>query len=279
MSRIHVETFMIGTQNSRVSNNGSTATANLQPQLSIPTTATSVAIALRNSYVWNTFVNVSPEFGQLLRIQDGKGNPEKVITIPTGQYSIETFNDSFARESIANNADWVVNGECKLIFEADEAQQKIYILNKTTIEFVFDWDVNYPTTTRPTMWRLLGFNAGTKTDVPKAINTTLGSIHVYAPNTAQFNIVNQVYITCSLVSRGIRDGGEYKGILAQMPITEPPGHLMVYEPDKPAISEPSLIGSHINNIQVTLTNEKGELIRTPGNDWFVTIDLSYDIID
>jgi hypothetical protein len=272
------ETFMVGTASSTVSNNGSTATATLQPQLSIPVTATSVTVNLRNAYIWNSFVNVSSEFGQLVRLTHG-GNPFTTIKIPEGQYSVDTFNESFARESIAASAHWVTNGVCNLTFEADEAQQKIYILNKMTTEYEFDWDSAVPNTTLPTTWRLLGFTQGSKLLVPAAANTTTPSIHVYAPNRAQFNLVNQVVVSCNLVSRGIRDAGEYKSILAQVPITQPPGHLMVYEPDLPPITESGLVGASINTIAVTLKNEKGELIRTPGNDWFTTIDLSYDIID
>ena len=274
------ETFLVGTASGAVSNNGSTVTVTMRPHVQIPVTSTSVAVNLRNAYIWNTFLNVSQDFGQRIRI-NYQTQPFTVITIPEGQYSVDTFNESFARESIAKNAHWVVNGQCMLSFEADEAQQKIYILNKMTTAYEFDWDHEDIYTSTPTVWRILGFVQGSKIIVPAAaLNVAVPSIHVYAPNRAEFNLVNQVVVTCSLVSKGIRDAGEFNSILAQVPINQPPGHLMIYEPDlPPIITESGLIGSSINTIIVTLKNEKGELVSTPGNPWFVTIDLSYDIID
>ena len=272
------ETFLVGTATGVVSNNGATVTTTMRPHVQIPITSTSVAVNLRNAYIWNTFLNVSDVSGRRLRI-NYQTQPFTVIAIPEGQYSVDTLNESFARESIAVNAHWVVNGQCQLSFEADEAQQKIYILNKTTMQYEFDWDAGDIYTATPTLWRILGFTLGSKTIVPAAPSVAVPSAHVYAPNRAEFNLINQVIVSCNLVSRGIRDAGEFKSILAQVPINQPPGHLMIYEPDLPPITESGLIGANINTIIVTLKNEKGELVRTPGNDWFVTIDLSYDIID
>jgi hypothetical protein len=270
------ETFMVGTANAYVSNSGSTSTVALNPPVIVPTTAVSIGVKLRNSYIWNVFPNVDPSKGNRLRITHGVGNPFTIIEIPTGQYSLDLLNESFARESILQSAYWVVSGDCKLSFEADEAQQKIYILNKSALgPFEFDWDESDVYTSTPTMWKILGFNQGSKTVVPAGTS----SIHIYADNRAEFNNVNQIVVLCNLISKGIRDGGNYRGILAQVPITQPPGHLMIYEPDLAPITEPALAGLNLGQIIISLQNEKGEGISTIGNDWFVTIDLSYDIID
>jgi hypothetical protein len=67
------------------------------------------------------------------------------------------------------------------------------------------------------------------------------------------------------------------GILADIPINNTPGSQMVYQPnpEQTDVSEPSLVGTSIREISILLTNEKGESIRTIGNEWSITIAISY----
>jgi hypothetical protein len=53
---------------------------------------------------------------------------------------------------------------------------------------------------------------------------------------------------------------------------------MVYEPEERPINEQQLAGTSLYNVGITLTNEFGDLINTPGNDWFVIINISYDLL-
>ena len=273
------EAIIIGTATSLVTDNGSTATALIRPTINIPVDASSVRISLRSSFIWNNFTNISNTLGNKLRIRLVSPSTNFiVIQFPTGQYNLEDLQDAFLRESLTINAPWINNGESKLSFVADDPTQKIYITNTSTNAFEFDFDVDQElNSTGNTIWKQLGFNNGQKVTIA-ASHTSGVETHTFAPNTAVLNTTNVIILRCNMISKGIRDAGEFKGIIASVPINQPPGHLMVYEPEERPINEQQLAGTSIYNIGITLTNEFGELINTPGNDWFVIINISYDML-
>lgn len=273
------EAIIIGTATSLVTDNGSTATALIRPTINIPVDASSIRISLRSSFIWNNFPNINSTLGNKLKIR--RTDPLTnyiVIEFPTGQYSLEDLQDAFLRESQTQNAPWIEDGESKLSFIADDPSQKIYIANSSTKAFEFDFDFNETVnSTGPTIWKQLGFRQGQLVFIAGS-HTSGVEVHTFAPNTALLNTTNVIILRCNAISKGIRDAGEFKGILASVPINQPPGHLMVYEPEERPINEQQLAGTSIYNIGITLTNEFGELINTPGNDWFVIINVSYDLI-
>lgn len=273
------EAIIIGTATSLVSDGGSTATSLIRPAMNIPVDASSIRVSLRSSFIWNNFPNINATLGNKLKIRRLAPLTDYIIIqFPTGQYSLEDLQDAFLRESQTQNAPWIEDGESKLSFIADDPSQKIYITNSSISSFEFDFDYNETiNSTGPTIWKQLGFNQGQLLLIA-ASHTSGVETHTFAPNTAVLNTTNVIYLRCSAVSRGVRDAGEFKGILASVPITQPPGHLMVYEPEERPINEQQLAGSALYNISITLTNEFGELINTPGNDWFVIVNISYDLL-
>lgn len=273
------EAIIIGTATSLVTDNGSTATALIRPTMNIPVDASSIRISLRSSFIWNNFPNISNTLGNKLKIRRIEPLTDYiVIEFPTGQYNLEDLQDAFLRESNTLNAPWIRDGESKLSFLADDPSQKIYITNTSTSAFEIDFDFNETiNSTGPTIWKQLGFRQGQVVSIA-ASHTSGVETHTFAPNTALLNTTNVIILRCSAISKGIRDAGEFKGILASVPINQPPGHLMVYEPEERPINEQQLAGSSIYNVGITLTNEFGDLINTPGNDWFVIINISYDLL-
>lgn len=279
MANFVTETLILGTHNGKILDDGSKCVTEIIPPLHIPVEAKSAGIKLRNSYIWNTFVNIDPSLGNRLTIYvDPEGiNTRFDIIYPTGQYSLDEFNSLFTRESIRMQAPWIDkdSGQSNVNFEADMAVQKVYITNKSDTAYRFSWYIDSSSYLIP-LFHLLGFEKQTYTDVPPSSDLEPYSF-TYAPYEANFNFVNSILVLCSLVSRGLRNGGRTQSILAQVPITEDPGSLMVYEPQHSLISEPSLNGATIRSIELTLTNENGQLIKTPGNPWQVTVEISYEL--
>jgi len=279
MSTYVTETLILGTHNGKILDDGAKCVTEISPPLHIPVEAKSAGIKLRNSYIWNTFVNIDPTLGNRLTIYvEPLGvNTRYDIVYPTGQYSLDEFNSFFLRESIRLQAPWIDkdSGQSELNFEADMAVQKVYITNKSILAYRFSWYIDSSSYLIP-LYHLLGFESGTYTEVAASSELEPYSFS-YAPYEANFNFVNSILVLCNLVSRGLRNGGRSQSILAQIPITEDPGSLMVYEPQHTLISEPSLNGSTIRSIELTLTNENGQLIRTPGNPWQITVEISYEM--
>lgn len=276
-----VETFTVGTLSGRITDAGSSSELTLNPPFQIPPTATSVSLKLRSTYIWNTFVNVNTETGNRLTILDNQTNIVWTFIFPDGQYNVDSIFGYFSRESKQRGAPWVgTPGNVMLLrIDSDDSVQKIVFTNNTQGRtFTIDWTQDYDSGQTPTIWRLLGFDQTSVTVLPGAENEIYGS-YAYGSTQALFNTVNGVLIKCSLVTRGIRLNGQYQGVLAQVPITEGPGALMVYEPQQQPMNEPSLSGgSTIRSVTVKICNEIGEPIFTPGNPWLVTIDISYDLI-
>lgn len=277
-----VETFTVGTQSGRETEGGSAAELTLNPPFQVPPTATSVSLKLRSSYIWNTFLNVNTELGNRLTVIDNQTNIEWTFIFPDGQYNVDSIFEYFSRDSKQRGAPWVgTPGNVMLLrIDADDSVQKIVFTNNTAGRtFTIDWSGDFNDGKTPTIWKLLGFDPTTVTILPGTETDIYGS-YAYGSTQALFNTVNAVLLKCSLVTRGIRLNGQYQGVLAQVPITEGPGSLMVYEPQQQPMNEPSLSGgSTIRTVGVQICNELGEPVFTPGNPWLVTIDISYDLIE
>lgn len=279
-----VETFTVGTLSGRVLDLGTASEVTLSPPFVIPQTATSVSVRLRSSYIWNTFLNVTAETGNRLTILDVQTSIMWDFYFPDGQYNVDSLFDYFTRESKQRGAPWisVAQGNTMLLrFDADNAVQKIVFTNNTPGRtFRIKWDGGYETSQTETIWKLLGFEKKSSTDLlgPGQDTSFYGS-YAYGSTQAAFNTVNGVLIKCNLITRGIRVNGEYVSVLAQVPITAGPGELMVYEPQMQSMSEPSLFGGvSIQKVSVQICDDLGNPASTPGNPWLVTIDISYDLL-
>ena len=272
-----VESFVIGSSSGRLIDAGSTVALSIMPPYHIPSTALSTTLKLRNSYIWNTFVNISNSLGNRIVVVDPDGIRYNII-FPDGQYNVSNVNDYFTRQSLEVGAPWVdTDGKCNIQINADLSVQKIFFINTAVRPYILDWGQDPTVSNNKTIYTILGFEKDTQTTLPAA-TSTLYQRYIYAPKQAAFNFVNGVLVKCNLVTRGIRVDGQYRSVLAQVPISEGPGQLMVYEPQQPAVTETGLVGSTIREITVQLTNENGDPVYTPGNPWLVTIDIAYDLI-
>lgn len=262
----------ISTDKDTVIDGGSQAITRLNPSLVIPHTAVDVKVGLRSSFIYNSFPNVDETVGNALYVKTQNMADYAIITIPSGQYDVTNL-DTTIQYLIANT---LHIDELLGIFEivADLATQTIAIDNTSTdrtLEFFFAGRDHAVTQYQPlSIHNLLGFDAGSVVTVEPKQNAN-------APNTANFNNVNIIRPICSLLQNGIIVGGRALGILADIPVNNTPGSQMVYQPnpEQTDISEPSLSGTSIREISILLTNEKGDPIRTIGNDWSITIAISY----
>jgi hypothetical protein len=268
----HHHVVNISTDRDSVVDGGAQAITRLNPSIVIPHTAVDVKVGLRSSFIYNSFPNVDVKVGNALYVKTQNMSDYAIIIIPDGQYDVTNL-DSTIQYQIANT---IHNDEILGIFEivADLATQTIAIDNTSadkTIDFFFAGPDHVSTQYQPlSIYNLLGFNAeSTVTVNPKQ--------NINAPNTANFNNVNIIRPICNLLQNGILVGGRSLGILADIPINNTPGSQMVYQPnpEQTDVSEPSLVGTSIREISILLTNEKGESIRTIGNEWSITIAISY----
>lgn len=256
-----------------VSNDGSTVTTRLQPGIVIPSNASDVSVALRSSFMFNSFPNVDRLSGNTLyiRVKDS-GTAFFKITFPDGQYEVSTLDDAL-QSLIANDPLLKPSFTNCLQIIGNPATQTIALVNITTsktieISFIDELTAQFPAVPL-SIYRLLGFTGGSIISIPPQVFKA-------APNTANFNTVNIIRPVCSLLSAGIRIGGISQAVLADIPINNLPGSQLVYLPAQALkLHEPGLRGQTIRDVTISLTNEKGEYIRTIGNDWTINIVISY----
>lgn len=273
-SPVHNYTINLSTTTDTVQGEGSQVITRLQPALKIPLTAHDIVVSLRSSFIYNTFPNVTTTIGNALYLKTTEMADFRVFVLPDGQYDVANLDSSF-QFLIANDP---TATELVGTFEinANIATQTIGLDNLSadkTLEFFFAGRQHSDGKSQPlSIHTLLGFNAETIITIPPKQN-------VYAPNTAAFNNVNIIRPICSLLQSGILVGGRALGVLADIPVNNTPGSQMVYQPNasQAAISEPSLAGTTIRDISITLTNENGQAIRTIGNEWAMTINISYKL--
>ena len=213
-------------------------------------------LSVTASEIWNSFPNILTAENKLYISYNGV---QYILTIPQGQYSLQTLTNTIERELINGGA------PANLVkLSADPPTQKVEIIfSQANISI----DFKQPDTIR----NLLGFDS-------KVISSSIAGEYVLADNTARFNVVNSLLIHSDLVRQGIQINGAYTQTIAQIYIDTEPGLQILYRPFQPTpIACDHLAGQLINTMKFRLTDELNQNIDTNGEDWSIRLRITYVI--
>lgn len=240
-----------------LSSDGSEFEIQLNSPLHIPRDAKSVILSVPQSSIWNNSFNISVDIGNNNFTYYQAGTP-KPHTIPDGQYSLASLNSAIQR-FLADDGYSIDSIE----FLGDVATNKL-ILSVAT-GFRVDFSVaNAPA-------EILGFDPlMTPALIPDA--PTL----VYAPYIAQFNRINSYLIKSNITNYGIPINANYNGLIAQVPISAPPGSLIVYAPNNPSkVAADDLVSFSKNSIQFQLLDDQQRRVDTNDEYWDFILSIDY----
>lgn len=231
----------------------------LQRPVSIPKQAKTATIELNQSTVWNTVYNISTARtnNQFRITTDGS---TFTIVIPDGLYTLGQLEDTIDRELVNQG---IGTGALQLI--GDEATQKV-ILSFTKAAQQIDFTV------ANSCRAILGFDSALYPPAPTAAAT-----NVLAPNLAQFNLIDYYLLRCDIVGNGININGQYKGVIAKMLISSPPGSQSINQPVNPVrVPIYSRIGQEISRIQCRITDQAGDPLQLT-DDWSMDTIIRYTL--
>ena len=253
-----------------VSADGSQFTVVMDTPISLPQGAMSATLSVSQASIWNTSYNISAAFGNnVFAFQSvfapGVGPLVPIaysILIPDGLYSLSGFNaylsTQFVNLRLPSNL-ITVNG--------DDATQK------TIITFLLAGDqVDFAATN--SVRGILGFDArlAPVTAQPAGYNE-------FSDEPANFNRVNSYLITSNFVSQGIPVNSIGQGIIAQIPITVPPGSQINYQPRNPIpVDASELVGVGKNAFTFSLVDQNLRATPTAGETWNFVLVLNYFIL-
>lgn len=247
------------------SSDGSSFEIFLDEALIVPPDAFNVFLIVQEAQVWNNVYNIQQGVNDKIRVvyDDGVLTTDNLLTIEPGLYDLAHLNQAVRRELANNGLD---SNLLSLI--ADTASGKVvFQFNATGIQV----DVSVPNN----FSQVLGFDERL---IPLAGPTTSEEEYVIGDRVAQFNNLEYFLIHSDLVSRGLRTNSIYNQSIAQIPITAPPGSLIVSEPrNPPQIPCNELIGTKRKLIRFFLTDDKNNLIDTNGEDWSARFVLHYTL--
>jgi hypothetical protein len=253
-----------------VSADGSQFTVVMDAPISLPHGAMGATLSVSQASIWNTSYNISAAFGNnVFAFQSvfapGVGPLVPIaysILIPDGLYSLSGFNaylsTQFVNLRLPSNL-ITVNG--------DDATQKTiltFLLAGDQVDFAAANSVR----------GILGFDArlAPVTAQPAGYNE-------FSDEPANFNRVNSYLITSNFVSQGIPVNSIGQGIIAQIPITVPPGSQINYQPRNPIpVDASELVGVGKNAFTFSLVDQNLRATPTAGETWNFVLVLNYFIL-
>lgn len=231
----------------------------LQEDFRLPANAGNVTVEVNTATVWYNTYNITSknnEF-QCLRV----GGPAYVLLIPPGLYSFDALNTEL--QSQLN-----VIGIQNYRLVANQPNQRVYE------SFTVQPNGLIQTFWGPgTFYELLGFDLGRATIYPNVAPAAY-----IGDRTARFNTVDYYLIHSSLVSRGIRTNGTFLQTIAQVPITQPPGSELYYNPMNPVkTSARELEGAVVSQVTCLLTDSNNNPVNTQGEAFTVGVVIRWEI--
>ena len=242
-----------------VSADGSQFTVVLNTPLCLPRGSMAATLSVSQATIWNTSYNISAEFANNT-FSFAAANVAHNIIFPDGLYSLSGLNSylstQFVNMRLSSNL-FVVSG--------DEATQRVVI---TFLNAGDQIDFTVANSVRG----ILGFNA-------RIVISAVGGFNAFSDNPAAFNRVNSYLIRTNLVSQGIPVNNIGQGIIAQVPITVPPGSQINYQPLNPIpVDASELIGTGKNVFNFTLVDQNLRNTPTAGEYWDFVLIINYSIL-
>ena len=242
-----------------VSQDGSEFSVMLDTPISLPQGAVSATLCVNQASIWNTSYNISASFGNN-KITIVEAGIPITLTIPDGLYSLGGLNaylsTQFTNQGQPSNL---------ITISGDDATQKTII---TFFKAGDQVDFTQPNSVRV----ILGFNA-------RVVVSLSAGFNEYSDEPANFNRVNSYLIRSNLVSQGIPVNSIGQGIIAQVPITVPPGSQINYSPFNPIpVDASELIGIGKNTFSFNLYDQNLRATPTASETWNFVLVLNYFIL-
>ena len=229
----------------------------LNNPIHIPQSAVYATVHVPSSKIWNSSPNISAIIGNN-KMYFSYLAVDYIIPIADGLYGVSELNALFVA-FFTNNA---LPTDLFEMTANDSTQKVIFTFNYENIIIDF--------TQVDSCRDVLGFNSqifGPFTPTPNIQS---------APNEASFNRVVSYYIKSTLLSGGIPQNTTSNGIIAEVPITSPVGSLINYSPFNPIKADATeLIGNTKQTFQFTLVDQLERDVSTAGEEWSLTIVLTY----
>lgn len=252
-----------------IQQDGSVFSVNLQYPISLPHGTQYATMEVHSASIWYVTPNISEALGNnRLTINDGVNDYPLVIA--DGLYNFPqlvnaiqiTFNSQTLPVPPAHQF------EEMFAFNADNATQRVAISILETYGTI-TWNVPNP------IRNIFGFtDAANDTTPPVSI---LVAPRVYVGNEqANFNAINQFYISGNLVHTGIPSNSNSSNLMAVVYIDRPPGSQINFQPQQPLLIDAAeLIGGQRTNFTFRLTNERFEPLDTFGEYWSFIITIRF----
>jgi hypothetical protein len=255
-----ISLFLESKSASRYDQQTSTMNINLTSPIHIPHDAKNCRLKVVQSDIWNLVSNVSPALGDQITVDPGgTGTNIQVLTIPDGQYSVESLNSALSNQLVLVG---LASTILQLGGDAPTQKTKFSTSSAGTI-------ISFPTTA--SLYNILGFNLG------DTLTLTTANVFYLAPKIARFNSINTFLIHSDLVDVGIPVNGNYYGVIAKVPITVASGSLIPFSPPYPiSVTAASMIGSRIQSLSFWLTSEDGFTRVNTRENYSVLLEVAYD---
>lgn len=220
-------------------------------------------LAITSYSLWFSMINIGPKYqNQLLRYYNGVA--WFTITMPAGNYSLDSFNQGLKNQIDANGGVGT-----NITFVGDQATQKL------VLQISGNYQIDL---TQSLIYELLGFNSGIYPTTPSAIRQI-----IFGQNLANFNAgFTQFFITLPNLVDGSysRKNGAISNVAYNSTFNVPENSLQSVKIDNFLWTEIS--SPVVASITVNITDEKGQIIDFNQNNDYINqypSTLSIQIIE
>jgi len=252
---------------------GSVFSVTMQYPISLPKGTQYATMEVHSASVWYVTPNISTA-RKNNKLEIIIGVTPYPLTISDGLYNFPQLVNAL---SIAFNTNYPLapyRWSDMFSFDADNATQRVAITVLKN-DAQINWNVV------DSVRNVLGFLAvPSPPELP--INATPPVIPIVAPITylgnaeAQFNIINQYYISGNLVHTGIPNNSNSSNLMTVVYIDVPPGSQINYQPQLPLLIDASeLISGQRTTFTFRLTDQNFIPVDTFGEFWSFIITIRY----
>jgi len=252
---------------------GSVFSVTMQYPISLPKGTQYATMEVHSASVWYVTPNISTA-RKNNKLEIIIGVTPYPLTISDGLYNFPQLVNAL---SIAFNTNYPLapyRWSDMFSFDADNATQRVAITVLKN-DAQINWNVV------DSVRNVLGFLAvPPPPELP--INATPPVIPIVAPITylgnaeAQFNIINQYYISGNLVHTGIPNNSNSSNLMTVVYIDVPPGSQINYQPQLPLLIDASeLISGQRTTFTFRLTDQNFIPVDTFGEFWSFIITIRY----